>query len=749
MAANSRLLGAVEQPGARYEVRLYPGKRGVLDSSVAFVNGQKRLVFRGFQVSVAGDALEDWRSSSELRQVREEPAGGRYRVRHSFQSWAGSFDLLSELWTERGAFQARFWLENAPAPRPWLPVYIEDVAAGPWSERSLRVYAGHGNVIEDPQAFQMDSNGHKMAASFVGFDFANGFSLVQAVNVPPEILKVEPETRHYSLHSPHTQIVSFIPAPSVWRGTKVWRQINGLRASSGVPQLAGRFVIDLWGGGGGRDVPGGLRQAFRYGMTDSMVITHSWQRPFDPQHPGPGDKVALEIAKLCRANGVLFAPHDNYIDFYPDADFPGNPFLRFPTLDHARPDSRTFSYEDIVFTRNGEPLKAWLLSNNRQSYRARTDRVLPAVKEKWRFMKMAGATANFIDVYSSENVYDYYTWDGQFVDRLKARQDIGEIFNWIRDYTDNGPQTSEAGHDQLVGWVDGATAIHLRVDSAPGGGMVIRIRSADSERIPWIDSVYHDRFVLHGAGYEDRYASGLDTRAHGVYSDDYITTEVLTGRVANAQQAFSRNVVRKYWLLHDLMRGIALRNMDDFEFAGNDIHRQRVRWDNGGEFWVNRGKQPWDVNGHTLPDYGFYARVPSNEGVIEAAIERRDGVIVEWAQSPSTVFVNARPVVLDAQAQPRGSGSAATGPDPRPARMNPEGKLISFPMAATDGAFRLARDAGTVVLTPLPSSPKFTARLRWSALPWKLAEPRSAEALDAEGRLLRTVTLAKRARKSS
>jgi hypothetical protein len=163
------------------------------------------------------------------------------------------------------------------------------------------------------------------------------------------------------------------------------------------------------------------------------------------------------------------------------------------------------------------------------------------------------------------------------------------------------------------------------------------------------------------------------------------------------------------------MRGIALRNMDDFEFAGNDIHRQRVRWDNGGEFWVNRGKQPWDVNGHALPDYGFYARVPSKEGVIEAAIERRDGVIVEWAQSPSTVFVNARQAA----------------------------KLISFPMASTDGAFRLAREAGTVVLTPLPSSPQFTARLRWSALPWKVAEPRSAEALDAEGRLLRSVPLAK------
>jgi hypothetical protein len=47
-----------------------------------------------------------------------------------------------------------------------------------------------------------------------------------------------------------------------------------------------------------------------------------------------------------------------------------------------------------------------------------------------------------------------------------------------------------------------------------------------------------------------------------------------------------------------------------------------------------------------LPQYGFYARVPG-EGGIEAAIERRDGVIVDWSVSPGAQFVNARPVVSD------------------------------------------------------------------------------------------------------
>ena len=41
---------------------------------------------------------------------------------------------------------------------------------------------------------------------------------------------------------------------------------------------------------------------------------------------------------------------------------------------------------------------------------------------------------------------------------------------------------------------------------------------------PWFDAAHHDRFILHGAGYQSRYAAGLEPSLHGIYSDDYITT---------------------------------------------------------------------------------------------------------------------------------------------------------------------------------------------------------------------------------
>jgi hypothetical protein len=70
-----------------------------------------------------------------------------------------------------------------------------------------------------------------------------------------------------------------------------------------------------------------------------------------------------------------------------------------------------------------------------------------------------------------------------------------------------------------------------------------------------------------------------------------------------------------------------------------------VVWENGGEVWVNRGGTAWTVEGRTLPQYGFYARIPSAREATEAAIELRDGGMVEWARSSDASYYSARPYV--------------------------------------------------------------------------------------------------------
>jgi hypothetical protein len=129
--------------------------------------------------------LQDYPDQS-LYRSRSEPAADHIAFRHHFRGWAGSFDLVCEIWPNGDAVQARWRLQNQPPPKPWLPVYLESVATGPWSASARRVYAGVGNVIEEPGAFHLGFDGHHLATSFVGFDFENGLSMVQGVDTPPD-----------------------------------------------------------------------------------------------------------------------------------------------------------------------------------------------------------------------------------------------------------------------------------------------------------------------------------------------------------------------------------------------------------------------------------------------------------------------------------------------------------------------------------------------------------------------------------
>lgn len=630
-------LGEVCNNGTCYQVTAGIGRRGLLDGTVSFISESDTLTFDGFKITVLNDALEAMDGVCVLQDVLDESRDNKYRIRHRFESASGIFDLVGELYLVDGkALRATFALENTPPPRPWMQVFIEDAAVGAWNQKAAQVYAGVGNVIRNPEPFNLHFDGHQLAASFVGFDFDGGASLVLASDAPPSRLEVTPAGNAYTLHTPVQPALTFIPAGTVWQGVKIWRDLNGLKPAGGVQKLAGRFVFDLWGGTYGASADA-LEQAFRYGLTNSAVVWHNWQRwGYDyrlpdicPPNPQFGTLEEFQrLAAVCREHEVIFAPHDNYIDFYPDAD--------------------GFSYDHIGFNKDGHPIWAWLNEGRgAQAFRWNVEAMRPFLERNLEWIReFIQPTGFFIDVWSSIGPYEAWTRDGYLQDRLLHRKIWGESFAWIREYLgNNATQISESGHDQLIGYLDGAQTNHLRVDPSPPEGapswMTWPVRCEDAERIPWSDMAHHDRFILHGAGYESRYCGGLRTDLHGMYSDDYICTEVLTGHPAMVDVPFQRDVVRKYWLTNDMMTALSLKQIENVTFDGDNLHRQQVCWNNGGKVWVNRGETPWEVEGCVLPQYGYYA----NLGTVTSAIESKDGVIVEWSKSPKTWFVNARPVI--------------------------------------------------------------------------------------------------------
>ncbi len=537
---------------------------------------------------------------------------------------------------ERGALRADLSLDHLPAARPWEAVRIEAAGLGPWSARPRRIFAGAGNVLVDPGRFRLPYDGHFLATSFAGYEFTPGSAIVQAVTVPPDALEVDGPARRATLVAPLDQTIWVIPAPTAWAGAAVWRDLDGRRPGDGVARLRGRMVFDCWGGRYA-DARAALERSFRYRLTDAVVIWHQWQRwGYDfrlpdiwPPNPEFGTEAEFKaLAGACRMHGVLFAPHDNYIDAYPDA--------------------AGFDLADIAHAQDRTPVKAWFNAwRKAQSFRFRPDRFQPFLERNLALVRAgASPSAYFVDVFASIGLYDGWTKEGAFFDRRLTRRAWGEAFDRIRQALDGAPTISESGDDALVGHLDGATANHLRVEpgAAEGPWSVWRTPCADAERIPWLDFVHHARFAVHGAGYEDRYAAGLSVATHGIYSDDYLCTEVLDGHPPMVASPFGREVVRVGWLLGPYGRALAGRRIEAVEFADGNLHRQVVRWEGGGVVRVNRGQGDWAVDGRVLPPYGFHARIPAGDGVVEAALERRHGIIVEWADDPGGVYVNTHPV---------------------------------------------------------------------------------------------------------
>ena len=138
--------------------------------------------------------------------------------------------------------------------------------------------------------------------------------------------------------------------------------------------------------------------------------------------------------------------------------------------------------------------------------------------------------------------------------------DWGESFRWIQDYLGGAITTSEAGHDQLTGYLDGSDCQHLTI-SAKGGRFFNQLDCEDWQRTPWFDAVLHDKFSLHGVGYPSRYRlTEYDDHASPLQSDDYINAEILEGHAMMIDnRGFGRGAVRKYWLAQDFIRSIAER----------------------------------------------------------------------------------------------------------------------------------------------------------------------------------------------
>jgi hypothetical protein len=609
--------------GGPHAAAVIPGTMGLLDGWFLFADGTDATGFSGLRVEIEDLAVGASPAAFVCSEVRESRTQTGVRYEHRLSGSEGDATLVVDLRSEGPGLRVDVSCDRR----------ISLLGVNPWDQAARRVYWGHGYVIDRPQAFRSGFGGHSLAASHVAFETAKGLAVLVASANPPKALEVDPATHVQSLNTSMNGMLTFVPARGGMNTAIAYRPLYDKQPAGGVKRLAGRYCFDIWGGSAAY-IGERMQEAIRYGLVDSFLTIHNWQRwGYDyrlpdiwPPRAGFGTVEELRaVGDLCRAEDIPWGLHDNYIDFYPDAD--------------------DYSYEDIYFTSDGQPHKAWHNKGREAySYKWRPDRILPFVKRNFEMVKDGVApTHSFLDVFTSTGCVEWWDWDGNFHSSLETRKYWGETFAWIREYLgDNAPTTSEAGHDQLTGYLDGADCQWITL-APKGGKFLIGLQCGDWERVPWGSAVTHSRFIQHGVGYSSRYEGGRSREVHGINSDDYLSMEALSGHALMTDSGcWGRAAVRKYYLLQDLARRVALHDIVESEFVGGDIHRQRVLWDEGTEVFVNRGESDWSVDGHVLPTYGFLAR----KGDWFVAVEKKDGAFAESARGESGWFCDARTMSL-------------------------------------------------------------------------------------------------------
>lgn len=593
------------------------GRNGLADAVIAFANRDKAIAFRGFTIAVDGEELGGPASAIRCLGTDLSFGAGELAVLHKLDTPSGPVTVRGRFTTEQGALRLAFDMPGTNRSPRGEPRFTR-LSLGGADSALFRVYLGFGNVIEQPKGFRVGGGGFGLSTRHIGADYANGLSLLQASDVFPDAAVCQPQANAFSLQVPHDATFTLIPsADGAFAAARHYRDVNGFQPSLGHEALLGRMCLDQWGGDYG-EAAKGLLLAGKYGLNHAIFVKHAWQRwgydyrlP-DIYPPRGGLEPFNAMRDACRETGILFAPHDNYIDFYPDAD--------------------GFSYDQIVFTRDGKPHRAWYNKGRQaQSYRWLPHAFTPWLERNMRLMRDGiRPTGLFIDVFSAMPPIDYYDRDGRFYTRVRTAREWSDAFDRARRILCPGmPMLSEAGHDGLVGSLDGCQADHYAASRWGAQGIA-------DDRTPWHDMATHGSFVLLAGGLGHRY--GDDDEKHSYGTDDYLTNTVMGGRNPMCDGPFSRRAVMTYWLLHDLCDDLARTSFETHGF-GESVRQQHTTFGDGSEVWTNRGEPAWETVGYRLPEYGFYAKSPKAEaGIVEIGGQR-----AAFAQSRDTLFVDARP----------------------------------------------------------------------------------------------------------
>lgn len=410
-----------------------------------------------------------------------------------------------------------------------------------------------------------------------------------------------------------------------------------------IATLADRVVLDLWGGSFS-DLGKRLQALADLGVDHAAVLVHDWQHlGYDNGYPRflpaserlGGDAAMKELAATAARLGYLFALHENYVDYYPNYD--------------------GFDANDIALNSQGQRELAWFNPGTHiQSFAIKPTAIgrlaatqAPVIHERF------GTSACFLDVHSAVPPWfhvDHRAGEAQ-AGSFKAVWDAHRALWQYERQTHQGPVFGE-GHDHFYwsGLLDGTEAQFGEGWPDNQGMTAPLLVDFDLLKI-------HPLQLNHGMGYFERWwpKQGYGHLPPMIVLDQYRMQEAVFSHAGFLNGEMVRDG-RPAWLEHHLLTPLTQRTATakpariDYDCNGQwldatgaakagNFQRPRIKYDNDLMVIANDSPLDWTIGGLTLPRFGWSAQGAG----LKAYTAMRDGVVVDFAQTPDRVFVNARP----------------------------------------------------------------------------------------------------------
>ena len=409
------------------------------------------------------------------------------------------------------------------------------------------------------------------------------------------------------------------------------------RPSPFLGDLAGRVVMDVWGGSFAEDERW-LRGLAPYGVTQFLIIKHVWQRDgYDRTFPNVmpanarqgGDAALRGLSLAAQQLGHRFCVHENFYDYYPNAE--------------------AFRTEHCALDPGGRPQRGWdrgpvvasIMKPSRLMDYAR--RFTPEVKRRY------DCDAAYHDIMPTWRV-DY---DAEVADSGMIRR-THEYTKQLCAYDHEvfgGPVVFEAICSAMSGVFDGGCNHGTDTYRTPPAAAFELLK-------------VHSKMSNHGFGYYERWLPWGYGPSWGSYVmtdrelDHYRATQIAFGRTGFIGQQLRRHphgLIREYHLMQAFGRaytGQELRKLayvverDGWQgwvdagtaYRLNEWHRMRATYEGGQTVYVNLSENPWAVADRVLPPYGSLTTGPRSTAYTAVI----DGQIVDFARYDDITYVDAR-----------------------------------------------------------------------------------------------------------